>query len=64
MADHHSRYCLGDDSHVVAVGDHVQAFVSLLVVEPFFFARVYQATWDPTDVEMRELTQRASGNHA
>ena len=34
------------------------------VVEPSFLARVYQATWDPSDVEMRKLTRRARGNHA
>ena len=41
VADHHSSCCLDVDSRVDADGEHVQAFVSLLVVKPSFLARVY-----------------------
>ena len=41
VADHHPRCCYSVDSRVVSGGEHVSAFVSLLVVEPLFLARVY-----------------------
>ena len=64
MADHHSRYCWDADSRVVSAGDHIKSFVSSLVVEPSFLARLNQAMWDPSDVEMRKVTWRVRGNLA
>ena len=39
-------------------------FISSLVVEPSFLARVCEATWDSPDDEMRKLAYRARGSHA
>ena len=64
VADHHLRCCLGVNARVDTCGEHVQAFVSSLVAEHSFLARVYEATWDPSDVEMRKLTRRARGSIA
>ena len=63
VADHHSRCCWSVDSRVVTSGTHDIAFVSSLFVELSFLAHVYQATWDPLDVEMSKLTCRGCGNY-
>ena len=34
-----------------------------LEVKPTFLARVLEATWQNSDVEMRKLVQRAYGSH-
>ena len=44
-------------------GPTVGALMSLQV-EPMFLARVANATWHDTDVEMRKITRHARGSHA
>ena len=41
VVGHHSRYCLDADTRVVLCETHDLAFVTSLVVEPSFLARVY-----------------------
>ena len=60
VADHHSSCCLS----VGTRGKHDKVFISSLVVEPSFLARVYWAIWDSPDAEMRKLARRAHGSHA
>ena len=38
--------------------------ISSLEVEPTYLARVHEAMWQDTDVEMRKLCCRARGSHA
>ena len=35
-----------------------------LEIEPTYLARVHEATWQDSDVEMRKLCRRARGSHA
>ena len=44
--------------------DPTYVHVGSLEVEPTFLARVYEATWQHTDVEMQKLGRRARGSHA
>ena len=43
---------------------HVVKQISSLEVEPTYLARVYEATWQDADVEMRKLCRRARGSLA
>ena len=43
---------------------HVVDQISSLEVEPTYLARVYEATWQDADMEMRKLCRRARGSHA
>ena len=44
-------------------GPH-EGVVGLLEIEPTFLARVSEATWQHSDVEMRKFLRRARGLHA
>ena len=61
VIDHHSGYCCQTFS---TRGKQHQALFLSLVVEPYFWARVCDATWDSSDAEMRKLAYRARGTHA